>query len=245
MKKILKTTGIVLGVLVVAIAGIFFYMRNEIKDLRPAETARINDTTFIVKGGIVDIFLVGKGTGYVAIDAGDNVKKIASSLASLSINPDFVKAVFLTHSDADHTAGLPLFKNAHVYLSKKELPVLSGAAPRHFLFITHKNKLPVSSFTTLNDMDTVIIDRKKIIAIPTPGHTVGSMCFQIGSMLFTGDLCILKNNRIEPMVRIFTEDRPTDSLSIRHVAQLPDIDFIGTAHTGVTRDMTAAFAKWR
>jgi glyoxylase-like metal-dependent hydrolase (beta-lactamase superfamily II) len=245
MKKILGAAGIVLGVLIVAIAGISLFLRNEIKDLRPAGTARINDTTFIVKGGMVDMFLVGKGTGFVAIDAGDNSKKIASSLASLSINPDFVKAVFLTHSDADHTAGLPLFKNAHVYLSKKELPVLSGAVPRHFLFLTHKNKLPVFSFTTLNDMDTVIIDRKKIIAVPTPGHTVGSMCFQIGQMLFTGDLCILRNGRIEPMARIFTEDRPTDSLSILRIAKLPGIDFVGTAHTGVTRDMAAAFSKWR
>lgn len=245
MKKIAVAFSVVIGIIILSIAILGLYMRNQMKELRPIGTNRINDTTFVVKGRIGDMFLVGKPPCYVAVDAADNSKEVANGLRALSINPDLVKAVFLTHSDADHVAGIPLFKNATVYLAQKETLVLSGAVPRHFLFLTHKNSLPVSRYTTLNDCDSVFVDGIRVIAIATPGHTIGSMCYRIGSMLFTGDLCMLRNGAVEPMLDIFTEDRATDSLSIRKVALLPEINFVATAHAGVTTDMQAAFSRWR
>jgi glyoxylase-like metal-dependent hydrolase (beta-lactamase superfamily II) len=245
MKKLLRAAGIILGILVVTVVCFGLWIKSQTKDLKPVESARINDTTFIVKGVIGNMYLVGNGRSFVAIDAADNAAKVLSGLATLSISPDSIKAVFLTHSDADHTAALPLFRNASVYLSKAEVAVLTGAAPRHFLFLTHKNTLPVSRYTTLSDMDSVVVDGRKVIARATPGHTVGSMSYEIAPMLFTGDLCIIKNGAIEPMLWIFTEDRLTDSLSIRRCAQIPGIGFIGTAHSGYTADLKTAFAQWR
>jgi glyoxylase-like metal-dependent hydrolase (beta-lactamase superfamily II) len=245
MKKLIIGFGIILGAVILTFCGMFLYLRSQMKDLHPLDSAKINDTTFVVKGKIGDLYLVGKGTCYVAFDAADNAKNVAAGLEAFSIDPASVKAVFLTHSDADHTAALPLFTNARVYISKKELAVLNGESPRHFLFMTHKNTLPVSDYCTLNDNDRVIVDRMRVTAVSTPGHTAGSMCYRVGTMLFTGDLCVLKNGAVEPMVRIFTEDRATDSLSILRIARLQGIDLLATAHTGLTRDLSAAFATWR
>ena len=99
------------------------------------------------------MFLVGKGESFIAFDAADNAQAVLAGLKLLSINPDFVKAVFLTHSDGDHTAAVPLFKNAKTYLSQKETAVLDGSKPRHFLFLSRKNKMPVSQYELLNDME--------------------------------------------------------------------------------------------
>jgi glyoxylase-like metal-dependent hydrolase (beta-lactamase superfamily II) len=112
---------IVIGVIVVVVfvigifAGYFFY---QTKDMHPAKTMLIKEGTFAIHGTMADMFAIQKDGIIVAFDAGDNLDKIKQSFNSLSLDPANVKAVFLTHSDADHLAGLPLFHNAVVYISR-------------------------------------------------------------------------------------------------------------------------------
>ncbi len=241
VKKIL----LISSVLIVGILCFFGWFLNQMRELRPIETAKISDTIFAVKGKIGNLFLVKTNDGYIAFDAADNFKAVVAGCTKLSVSPELVKAVFLTHSDADHTAGIGAFKNATVYLSRDEVPLITKKIPRHFLFFKHFNSLPVSHYLVLSDRDSVTIGEKIVHAVATPGHTAGSMCYRVDGDLFTGDLCILKKGIIFPMLKIFTEDMSMDSTSIRSVAKMANVKSVYTAHSGYTSDFAAAFASWQ
>lgn len=245
MRKIIKIAVSVIVILVLCIGvfiGWFFY---QVRDMRTVETAKLSDSAFVIKGTICNIYLVKTRDGYIAFDAGDDPGKIAKECASLSIDPSLVQAVFLTHSDADHVDGLPAFPLAKVYLSKEEIPLLKDKTHRHFLGLGHINKLPVSDYATLSDGNAVEIGGVTVNAISTPGHTQGSMSFRVGDFLFVGDLCLIVDGQVRPMIKIFTEDEEMDAASIRKIAGLTNVKRICTAHTGCTVNLEKALELWR
>lgn len=245
LKKILKVTAVVLGLIVLVVGGFFGWMYSQMRQLKPIETAKISDSIFVIKSNYSNVFLVKKNNVYVAFDAGVDQKSVEEGCKTLSIDPSAVKAVFLTHSDADHVDGLTAFPSAKVYLSKDEEPLLKEKKYRHFMGQEHMNKLPVAEYKTLSDGQTVNVGGITVKAIATPGHTQGSMVYVVGKNMFTGDLCIIKNGQVEKMLRIFTEDMAMDGESIRKIAKMKNIERIYTAHSGYTEDIDKALASWR
>ena len=244
-KKIIKIFVFVIVPLVLGIGSFMGWFLYQIRDMHPLETAKISDSVFVIKGDVANTYLVKSKDVYVAFDAGDNPEKIAQGCKSLSIDPASIRAVFLTHSDADHVDGLPAFPSADVYLSREEVPLLKDKTHRHFLGIGHMNRLPVSNYNTLSDGDSIAVDGITVHAIATPGHTQGSMSFRVGESLFTGDLCMVVDDRVRPMIKIFTEDTMLDSASIRKIAKLSNINRIYTAHSGYTVNLEKALEMWR
>lgn len=244
-KKVMKATAIVVGCLVLVVGGFFGWLFYQMRELEPLETSKISDSIFVIKGGMGNLYLVKNNYAYVAFDAADNPKKILEGCKALSIDPSKVKAVFLTHSDADHVDGVTAFPSAKVYLSKDEVPLLKEKTHRHFLGMSHMNKLPVTDYITLSDGDSIVIDGITINSIATPGHTQGSMCFRVGDALFVGDLCTIVNNQVRPMLKLFTEDMIIDGESIRKIAKLNNYKTIYTAHSGYTKDLDIALKEWR
>lgn len=245
LKKILVIAGIVIVVVALFIGAFFGWMSYQMRDLRPLETARISDAVFVVKGSLGNMYLVKNSNTLIAFDASDNPKKVVAAFSSLSLNPDSVRALFLSHSDADHIGALSIFKNAQIYLSRDEEPLITRKIPRHFLGLSHFNSLSGATYQLLGDNDSVEIGGLIVHAITTPGHTPGSMCYRVGDDLFAGDLCIIKNGKIEKMLKIFTEDMATDSVSISTIAKRFDFKTIYTAHTGFSSDLAVAFSSWR
>jgi hydroxyacylglutathione hydrolase len=244
-KKIIIISASIAGFVVLCaggFAGWFFY---QMRDMHHIETAQISDSIFTIKGTMSNMYLVKTKDGFIAFDAGDNPEKIAKGCKTLSIDPSSVSAVFLTHSDADHVNGLTVFSSARVYLSQDEVPLLKEKKYRHFLGIEHKNHLPVSKYETISDGDSLEIGGIVIHAIATTGHTLGSMSFRVDNAVFTGDLCIIVDGKVRPMVAIFTEDMAVDSMSIRKIAGMSDINQIYTAHSGYTTNFKDAVDKWR
>jgi glyoxylase-like metal-dependent hydrolase (beta-lactamase superfamily II) len=244
-KKVMKVTAIVVGCLLLIVGGFFGWFFYQMRELEPLDSTKISDSIFVIKGGMGNMYLVKNNDAYVAFDAADNPKKILEECKALSIDPSMVKAVFLTHSDADHVDGLTVFPLAKVYLSKDEVPLLKEKNHRHFLGMSHMNKLPVADYITLSDGDSVVIDGITINAIATPGHTQGSMCFRVGDALFVGDLCTIVNDQVRLMLKIFTEDMTIDGDSIRKIAKLNNYKTIYTAHCGYTKDLDNALKEWR
>jgi hydroxyacylglutathione hydrolase len=244
-KKIIIITLSILGFIILCVGGFAGWFFYQFRDMQPIETAQISDSIFVIKGDISNMYLLKKNDTFVAFDAGDDPKKITKGCQSLSIDPSAVKAVFLTHSDADHVDGLPVFDSAKVYLSSDEVLLLNSKDYRHFLGMGHMNELPVSEYETLSDGDSIMVGGIVIHAIATPGHTIGSMCFRVGESLFTGDLCIIVDEKIHPMLELFTEDIKMDSISIQKIAGMQNINYIYTAHTGYTTDLNKALEMWR
>lgn len=245
MKKAVKIVVSIIVILIICVAGFAGWFFYQLRDMRPLATAKISDSVFVVKGDIANLYLVKAGDGYIAFDAGDHPEKIAAGCKSLFIDPASVKALFLTHSDADHVDGLPAFPKATVYLSREEVPLLKDKAHRHFLGMGHMNKLPVSSYSTLSDGDVINVNGLAVHAVATPGHTRGSMSYRIGESLFTGDLCMIVDGQVRPMIGIFTEDMDRDAASIRKIASLSDIKRIYTAHAGYSTNLDQSMKPWR
>ena len=146
-----------------------------------------------------NIYLVKTDIGYIMIDAGLDISKTKISLKDLGINTSDVKFIFLTHSDGDHTAALPLFSNATIYMSKDELPLINGTVKRTIL---GGNRMPssinIADIILLSNEQELIFNRIKIKCIAAPGHTTGSMMYLVNNQyLFTGDVFKIKSGNMD------------------------------------------------
>jgi len=84
-----------------------------------------------------------------------------------------VKYILITHNHRDHLAGL------------EEIKEVTGAPVQ----IHHEDAdaLDISSVGLVTDGDTIVVGTVQIKVIHTPGHTAGSVCYLVGSHLFSGD----------------------------------------------------------
>lgn len=108
----------------------------------------------------------------VFIDPAWEAHTLDNSVAQYGLKP---KAVFLTHSHIDH-ANLAHYiatrYKTDVYISKQEAKYY-GFQCKNLHTLTHMQRVNVSGIY--------------VNCYLTPGHTAGSMCYQIDENLFTGD----------------------------------------------------------
>lgn len=247
MNKTLKWTLWGIGILIVIVAlimgGFMLKMKSETKKMNVVETKEVVHNIFAIKDSYVNMYLVKDSNNYVAIDAGNNIETIENELKSLSINPEKIVAVLLTHTDRDHVAALKLFKNARVYLSTVEEQMINGKTTR---LLNSHNKIEVTEYSLLDDQQTIQIGNLSIKAILTPGHTPGSMSYLMNEKyLFVGDAFGLLNGKIDRPNEFFTKDMKTAIQSLAKIANLPQAEYIFTGHTGISSDYKAAMKDWK
>ena len=233
-KRVLIGSGIVVIFLGMVSGILMLKMKSEIKKMTIIDTKEVVHGIYAIDDTFVNMFLVKDSDYYVAIDAGNDLKVIFDGLNKLKIDPEKVRAVLLTHSDGDHVAALKLFKNATVYLSKNEEPMINGKTAR---MLTKHNKIDTKIYTLLNDGQTFRVGTISIEGILTPGHTPGSMSYLINDKyLFVGDAFGLKNGKVDKPNNFFTDDMKTAIQSFDKITHLPKAKFIFTSHTGYSSD---------
>jgi hydroxyacylglutathione hydrolase len=238
IKRILIGTVTIVIIMALAMGGFMMKMKSEMKKMHVIETREVVTNIFAVKDSFVNMFLVKDSDYYVAIDAGNDPEVISTGLKKLNIDPDKVIAVMLTHTDGDHVAGLKLFKNANVYLSREEEQMINGKTPR---MLNSHNKIDTNKYTLLDDQQTIQVGSVKIKGILTPGHTPGSMCYQVDdAFLFVGDAFGLNKGKVERPNKFFTNDMKTAVQSFDKITNLRDAEFIFTAHSGFSNDYNNA-----
>ncbi len=246
MKKSTKAIGIGAGAVVVIViilgAAVVLMFRAEVGKMVPLATGQVRDGIYAVKDQFVNIFLVKGTDGYVAFDAGDNKENVEKEFRKLKIDPGQVTAVFLSHSDDDHTGAVRLFRNARVFISEAEEQMVNGQTPRFFFLI--QNALGVK-YEGLKDNQAIEISGITVKGIMTPGHTPGSMCYLVnGRDLFTGDLLSLQGARAGLFNEAFNMDSKTQKRSIRKLKNTPGVQFIYTAHYGMAENNGSFFESW-
>lgn len=247
MNKIVKRIIIVVGILVgiVAILGGYFLYKfsSETGKMTPVPTGQILENGYAIKDEFVNMYLIKDSLGYIAIDAGKDLKIIETELQKLKIKPDEVIAVFLTHSDMDHVAGIPLFKNAKLFMAKNEVKMLNGEKQK---IPGYNNSISRNDYILLDDQQIVEIGKHKIHCILTEGHTSGSMCYQVNDEnLFTGDILSLRQGKIGHSVKFFDLDHDMTTKSISKITNLPNIQVILTSHWGISKDYKNAVKDWK
>ena len=247
MKKKIKIVLIGVGTLIALIlligGGFFYKFNSETKKMYPVATGKIVDNIYAIKDEFVNMYVIKDSNQYVVIDAGKDIDVVADELKKLNIDADKVVAVLLTHTDMDHVAGIPLFKNAKIYLSKQEEMMLTGEKQK---IPGMSNSISRKDYILLEDKQTLKIGDEYSFSILTEGHTTGSMCYQVNDKyLFTGDILSLVDGKLGPPVKFFDLDHEMATKSISKITKLPNVECIFTAHFGYTNDYKNAVKDWK
>ena len=243
-KKYLQGLSIIAVLIVFLFFGYGIKAKSELNKMTPTETMEIVDNVFSVKDSYVNMFLIATGDQYIAIDAGQKLDIIENEFKKLDIDLNEIRAVFLTHTDFDHTAAIKLFKNAKIYLSRQEEQLINGETSRFFSIIG--NKIDTKDYELLEDQQILNVGNLKIQGLLTPGHTPGSMCYIINDKyLFTGDAISLKNGKINKFNKMFNMDTKTATNSIVKLIKIPEVEYIFTAHHGYSDDYNYAVKDWK
>jgi len=228
------------ALLIIVAAAYGLRLRSELRRLSPVPTGLIVDGIYAIRDRHVNMYLIHRNGTYVAVDAGNSIEGVEKGLKELNIEQTGVVAVFLTHSDRDHTAGLKVFEAAKVCLPKDEEPLATGKTRRALIF---GNRMDIP-FETVADDQRVTAGGVSVRCLATPGHTPGSMCYVVDDRyLFTGDTMSLVNGRAGIFSTFFNMDTPTQRKSLEKIGALAGIAYIFTAHHGITDDYGKAFEK--
>lgn len=139
----------------------------------------------------MNCFVVDTPDGYIMFDTGLPVSKGGKTLermASLKIDADEIKAVYLTHSHFDHIGGLlddkngATFPHATIYVSVEEINFMKSTMPEmvQSLSQAYADRMVIFNFGDILPHN--------VLAISAKGHTPGHTAYQLGKLLFAGDL---------------------------------------------------------
>jgi glyoxylase-like metal-dependent hydrolase (beta-lactamase superfamily II) len=121
----------------------------------------------------------------VIIDPGDEGARIEAEARAIGLEPE---AILLTHGHIDHVNA------AGVLRRRFRSRVVCHAADRkmvedgEILSLWGLQREPCKVDQEIRDGDIVPVGGTEIKVIHSPGHTQGSVCFMIDSMLFSGDV---------------------------------------------------------
>jgi glyoxylase-like metal-dependent hydrolase (beta-lactamase superfamily II) len=229
-------------IILISLAGVFLKLKSEINRMTPIGTGHLTGQIYAILDEMVNVYLIHAGNGYIVIDAGNDIQAVKQGLKELNIESQSIIAVFLTHSDPDHVASLPLFEKASIYLSQQEEQMINGQTKR---FIFQHNKIDAEDYLIFKDGQVFDFSDISVKCILTPGHTPGASSFLINNQyLFTGDALSLHNGEVHEFIKLATIDKITHRKSIHKISALPNISHMFTAHHGMTADFIAAFQNW-
>ncbi|MGZ4661601.1 MAG: MBL fold metallo-hydrolase [Arthrobacter sp.] len=139
----------------------------------------VTSGTFSLDGGTWDVdnnvWIVGNDEECVIIDPAHDPDAVAAAVSGRKVT-----AILLTHGHDDHIGAVgkvATLVNAPVHLNRDDWmlweQVFPGSEPDH----------------DINDGDTFDVAGTRLVALHTPGHSPGSMCFYLESegTVFSGD----------------------------------------------------------
>ncbi|MBA3502113.1 MAG: MBL fold metallo-hydrolase [Myxococcota bacterium] len=122
----------------------------------------------------------------VIIDPGGEIERIAEIVAQYDLK---VRAIIHTHAHLDHIYCTRDVKEAHggaVCLHKGDAFLYDGFAMQAAMF-GWKVRATTVVERWIEHGDEIEMGKRKLAVLHTPGHTPGSVCFEVEGLLFSGD----------------------------------------------------------
>lgn len=167
----------------------------------------------------MNCFVVNTPDGYVMFDMGlptSRGGKTVERLKALGINPADIKAVFVTHSHFDHIGGLldvdgnAEYPSATIYISADELTAMQKSMNEDLERITAASGGRMVAFAFGNVLPY------NVLPISATGHTPGHTAYQLGNLLFVGDIMHgMAVQLVDPTINAAYDADPTQSVATR------------------------------
>lgn len=124
----------------------------------------------------------------IIIDPGDDAKKITDCLRSHNLTP---VAILLTHGHFDHFGALDALIESYgcdFYVSKEDSLMIRDGA-KNFSISFFYEPIATSALPKCMPEDGTVLELAdlSVTVMATPGHSLGSVCYRIEDILFTGD----------------------------------------------------------
>ena len=128
------------------------------------------------------------GSDAIVLDPGSEPDRIVAAIEEHGFDP---KAIILTHAHYDHVGAIADLQDKYgieTYMCKDDSRLLRQANMYSSIFgSSEKIRIPDVAHI-LDDLSPAFkIASFEIEWLATPGHTAGSVCFEINGYLFTGD----------------------------------------------------------
>ena len=132
-------------------------------------------------------YIVHNGKEAFVVDPSISEKKILSKLSELNLS---LKGILLTHGHFDHIWRAQELKNetgAPLYTHELDAEMLTDSNKNAYRTFTGNDFTIQKADVLLKDGDTISLGEEIIKILHTPGHTKGSVCYDTGDSLLSGD----------------------------------------------------------
>ncbi|WP_433676834.1 MBL fold metallo-hydrolase [Microbacterium gorillae] len=204
---------------------------------------------------VIAAYLMVDDTGVTVVDAAlpGYRRELRRELAMIGRTEDDIRAILLTHADADHVGfaeAVRAASGATVYTSAEDVARATGneQAPKtrmprpkllptlRFVWtgLTHDGRsLPIAAVTAVADGEALAVPgRPRAVAVP--GHTPGSLCWvsEDFDAVFVGDALTTRHvltGRVGPQDAPFSEDERRARQSLDRLGEL-EVQYVLPGH---------------
>ncbi|HKK88885.1 MAG TPA: MBL fold metallo-hydrolase [Saprospiraceae bacterium] len=219
----------------------------------------IIDLQFLQSSQVIAAFLIQEGTRNILVETGpaSTLKTLNEALSQYGLQPEDITDVLLTHIHFDHAGAAWYFasKGAHVYVHPLGYPHLSH--PEKLLASARRiykakmdelwgdiHAIPEDKLTAIEDREELQLGTLKWIAHHTPGHAKHHIAWQLGDLLFTGDVAgvSLQGRAVVPPCPPPDIDLEDWDRSIQRIREL-ELQKLLLTHFGEVTDIEAHLSK--